>query len=107
MITSLEKQTRGSEHRDACGNQSTNVAPVQNSFLSHISALSLFLLGIFLLLTNRWFTEVDDECAIIDRAARPILQTIRLYLSGAGEHEHPPLYDLILHGWLQLTRGEQ
>src|SRR5579862_5917545 len=75
--------------------------------LNRLHLLLLFLLGASLLLSNRWFTEVDDECAIIDGAARPILQSIRLYLSGAGEHEHPPLYDLILHGWLQLTRGEQ
>lgn len=65
------------------------------------------LLGAALLLTNRWFTEVDDECAIIDRAAQPIIHTINLYLSGAGQHEHPPLYDLVLHVWLRLTGGEQ
>lgn len=78
-----------------------------SSFLHLLPDLSLFLLGACLLLTNRRFTEVDDECAIIDRAAQPMLQTIRLYLGGAGWHEHPPLYDFILHGWLQLTRGEQ
>jgi hypothetical protein len=75
--------------------------------LNRLHLLLLFLLGASLLLSNRWFTEVDDECAIIDGAARPIFQTIGLYLSGAGEHEHPPLYDLILHGWLQLTHGKQ
>jgi hypothetical protein len=57
--------------------------------------------------TNRWFTEVDDECRIVDLAARPLLNTIRLFLYGAGEHEHPPLYDLILHLWLRLTGGEE
>ena len=56
--------------------------------------------------TNRWFTAVDDECAIIDRAARPVSDTVRLFLTGAGMHEHPPLYDLLLHGWLRLTGGE-
>jgi Dolichyl-phosphate-mannose-protein mannosyltransferase len=63
------------------------------------------LLGIALMLTNRWFPAVDDECAIIDRAAQPISYTAHLYLFGVGEHEHPPLYDLILHGWLCLTGG--
>jgi hypothetical protein len=55
--------------------------------------------------SNRWFTEVDDECAIIDLAASPVSRTLHLYFSGAGLHEHPPLYDIFLHGWLLLTRG--
>jgi len=62
--------------------------------------------AVALLVTDRWFPAVDDECAIIDRAAQPVRQTLQLYFSGAGEHEHPPLYDLILHGWLRLTGGE-
>lgn len=76
-------------------------------FSRGLDSLLLFLLGLGLLLTNRWFTAVDDECAIIDRAAQPFFEIVRLYILGAGEHEHPPLYDLILHGWLLLTRGEQ
>lgn len=78
-----------------------------DSGLHRLHVLILFLLGASLFLTNLWFTEVDDECAIIDAAARPISQTVRVYVFGAGEHEHPPLYDLILHEWLQLTRGER
>ena len=78
-----------------------------DSSLNRLHVLILFLLGASLFLTNPWFTEVDDECAIIDAAARPISQTVRLYVTGVGEHEHPPLYDLILHGWLKLTRGER
>ena len=70
--------------------------------------LSLFLLPALaasLIATNRWFTVIDDEAFIIDRAAKPARQTIQLFLSGVGEHQHPPLYDLILHGWLRLTNG--
>ena len=70
--------------------------------------LSLFLLpalAVSLIATNRWFTVIDDEAFIIDRAAKPARQTIQLFLSGVGEHQHPPLYDLILHGWLRLTNG--
>ena len=78
-----------------------------DSGLNRLQVLVLLLLGASLFLTNPWFTEVDDECAIIDAAARPISQTVRLYVTGVGEHEHPPLYDLILHGWLRLTRGER
>ncbi len=55
--------------------------------------------------SNPWFTPVDDEIAIIDVAAKPAFATIKLFLSGGGQHEHPPLSDLILHGWLLLTNG--
>jgi hypothetical protein len=64
-------------------------------------------LGLSMVLTDRWFTEVDDECAIIDVAAHPVRGTLQVFLSGAGQHEHPPLYDLILHGWLRLTAGAE
>jgi hypothetical protein len=74
---------------------------------SHARVLAFFVLGLALFLTNRWFPAADDECAIIDRAAQPVLQTVRLYVLGYGEHEHPPLYDVILHGWLRLTDGQQ
>jgi Dolichyl-phosphate-mannose-protein mannosyltransferase len=63
------------------------------------------VMGVALLATNRWFTIVDDECAIIDRAARPVRDIAQPFLRGAGMHEHPPLYDLLLHGWLRLTAG--
>jgi hypothetical protein len=64
-------------------------------------------LGVLLVFTNRWYTEVDDECTIIDRAAKSVYQTLELFLRGDGEHEHPPLYDIILHGWLRLTGGNE
>jgi hypothetical protein len=92
------------EEHGASGNKTKGFAPF---YLNGLQAFLLFLLGASLLLTNRWFPAVDDECAIIDRAAQPILQTIRLYLHGGGEHEHPPLYDLIVHGWLRVTGGQQ
>ena len=62
-----------------------------------------FLLAGILLSTNRWLTEVDDECAIIDRASQSVSQTLGLYFHGVGQHEHPPLFDILLHGWLRLT----
>jgi hypothetical protein len=65
----------------------------------------LFALGIAIAATNKWFTAVDDEVSIIGRAAAPVSSTIHLFLSGAGQHEHPPLYDILLHGWLRLTNG--
>jgi Dolichyl-phosphate-mannose-protein mannosyltransferase len=64
-------------------------------------------LGAMLVWTNPWFTVVDDEWAIIDRAAKPVSQTLRLFLRGIGEHEHPPLYDIILHVWLRISAGNE
>jgi Dolichyl-phosphate-mannose-protein mannosyltransferase len=107
MSASLSSQTPASQSDPVYGKKGKESTLYQGTYRNGLQVTLLFLLGASLLLTNRWFTEVDDECAIIDRAAQPIFQTVRLYLSGAGEHEHPPLYDVILHGWLQLTRGEQ
>ena len=107
MSIFISSQTRVSDKENVSGNQGGKSLLLHDLYLNGAQAFLLLLLGASLLLTNRWFTEVDDECAIIDRAAQPILRTVGLYLSGGGEHEHPPLYDLILHGWLQLTRGEQ
>jgi hypothetical protein len=98
--------TRAFQDQGSCKKSRQFLLSLRSS-QNRLHGLLLFLLGVSLILTNRWFTEVDDECAIIDRAAQPFLHTIRLYLSGTGEHEHPPLYDLILHGWLRLTGGEQ
>jgi hypothetical protein len=75
--------------------------PVDRALLAASLAL-----GAALLASDHWFTAVDDECAIIGRATLPAYQTIRLYTQGIGEHEHPPLYDLILHLWLRITSGE-
>jgi hypothetical protein len=66
----------------------------------------LVIFGAILVATNPWFTMVDDEIAIIDVAAKPVLHTVGTFLGGAGQHEHPPLSDLILHGWLRLTGGD-
>jgi hypothetical protein len=62
-----------------------------------------FILGVLLILTNRWIGEVDDEITIIDHAVKPVSLSVRLFLRGVGGHELPPLYDIILHGWLRLT----
>jgi hypothetical protein len=68
-------------------------------------AIALAVLGAIMMARNPWFTPVDDEIAIIDLAAKPAYATIKLFVSGGGQHEHPPLSDLILHGWLWLTSG--
>src|ERR1700730_11136433 len=90
-----------------------SLSAIFESYPAHIKEgsgerLSVFLLPVVvisMLASNSWVTALDDECAIIDRAAKPVHETIQLFLRGVGEHEHPPLYDLLLHGWLRLTGG--
>ena len=90
-----------------------SLSAISESYPAHIKEgsgerLSMFLLPVVvisMLASNSWVTALDDECAIIDRAAKPVHETIQLFFRGVGEHEHPPLYDLLLHGWLRLTGG--
>jgi hypothetical protein len=54
--------------------------------------------------TNTHFAILDDESTIIAIAAHPVLPTIKLFLSGRSQHEHPPASDILLHLWLAATR---
>jgi hypothetical protein len=88
----------------------TAVSKPGPSFLRHFGsdtwvAIVLVVFGAILMASNPWFTPVDDEVTIIDAAARPALATMKVFLNGGVQHEHPPLSDLILHGWLALTNG--
>src|SRR5579872_2683130 len=67
--------------------------------------LPLLLLGIGLVASNNYFTFIDDETWILDAAMQPVRTTMGLFLSGTGQHEHPPLYDIVLHFWLRWTGG--
>lgn len=58
-------------------------------------AIVLLAFGAILMASNRWFTPVDDEVAIIDVAATPAVATMKLFLGGGRQHAHPPLYDLV------------
>jgi len=80
--------------------------PARSGEASYFALLvPLILLGVALFVSDRYFTYIDDECYIIDMAARPAFHTVRLYLQGAGPLGHPPLFDLILHVWLRVTHG--
>jgi hypothetical protein len=68
-------------------------------------AIALAIYGAVLMATNPWFTAVDDELVITDVAHEPILQTVKVFFGGKGQHEHPPLSDFVLHAWLRLTDG--
>ena len=65
----------------------------------------LLLLGIGLVTTNNSVTIIDDESLILDAATNPVRTTLGLFFSGTGQHQHPPLYDIILHFWLRWTGG--
>lgn len=70
------------------------------------SLVALVGLGVALVLTNSHFTFIDDETTIIYGAAQPAARILGDFLRGTGMHEHPPLYDLLLHGWMLLA-GER
>jgi hypothetical protein len=87
--------------------QDANLGSPEKRRIRFLTGAALFTIVVSLFSTNKWFTAVDDECDILGRAAQPALQTIKLYLYNAAKLEHPPLYDLILHGWLRLTGGQE
>jgi len=71
----------------------------------------LALLGIvalealWLLALSRWLTVFEDEANIVFTSSMPPLEVAHAFLRGEGLHEHPPLWDLLLHGWITLTGG--
>jgi hypothetical protein len=64
------------------------------------------MLGLVMVVSDPYFTFIEDEVRVISAAASPVGQTANLFIHGTGQHEHPPLYDLLLHGWLQITSGQ-
>jgi hypothetical protein len=76
--------------------------------LARLATALVFVFVFFAFLaTDRWFSIVDDETAIVDAARRSPALTIERFWSGAGEHEHPPLSDLLLHFWIGVGGGAQ
>ena len=63
----------------------TELSVPKPSVLRHLGSetritLVLLAFGAILMASNRWFTPVDDEVAIIDVAATPALTTMKLFL---------------------------
>src|ERR1019366_8887874 len=81
--------------------------PILNQKRKEIArqVIPLLLFGAALIGSNRNFTFIDDEVWILDGAAQPVRTTLALFRAGLGQHEHPPLYDILLHFWLRWTGG--
>ncbi len=78
----------------------------QNKALDTLVIVMVLLgLGMAMMISNRWFTFIDDEIAMLLDATIPAQQTIHSFTDGTGLHRHPPLYDLLLAGWLRLSGG--
>jgi hypothetical protein len=67
--------------------------------------MPLLLCGAALIGSASTFTIIDDEARILGAAAQPLRTTLALFWSGVGQHEHPPLYDILLHFFLRSTGG--
>jgi len=62
--------------------------------------------GFFLFLTNPRVTVFEDEAKYIAAAHRSAGEILASFTAGGrGDFAHPPLPDLLLHGWLRSTGG--
>lgn len=71
------------------------------------TGLVLTLALVAFLGTDQWFTILDDETSIVTSARAPVSATVGAFWNGQGQHEHPPLTDLLLHWWLPLGGAAQ
>jgi hypothetical protein len=70
------------------------------------SLLTLGIMAVYAVVmasTNGSITMLDDESKTITIAGHPVLPTLKLFVSGRGQHEHPPVSDILLHLWLEAT----
>jgi len=54
------------------------------------------------LVSDPWFAVLEDEANIVTLAREPAGKTIAAFINGTGQHEHPPVSDLLLHLWLPI-----
>ena len=62
------------------------------------------MLGSALAYTNRWLTLTNDEASALSAAAQNVTTILSAARSTVG-NAHPPLYELMLHVWLWISRG--
>jgi hypothetical protein len=65
---------------------------------------AVLLLGAAMVATDSYFTFIDDEATILMTANKPVRETLKVFLTRGGEHEHPPLADILFHFWLPVGR---
>jgi hypothetical protein len=63
----------------------------------------LLLLAAAFFATEPFFTHVDDEVWVIHEAAQPVGRLLGNLVAGLPRHPHPPLFDLVMTGWVRLT----
>ncbi len=71
-------------------------------------ALEFFVLlglGTMLLATNARVTFIDDEVSFLNGAVAPVSRIFGTIWKSSASVDHPPLGDIILHCWLNLTGG--
>jgi uncharacterized membrane protein len=81
-------------------------ASISNCSSRLLAAVLLLMLGAAMVFSDPYFTFFDDEVQIISAAANPVAETMDLFIRGTGQFEHPPLYDLLLHGWERITGSQ-
>jgi len=67
--------------------------------------MPLLALGVALIVSNRYFSFVDNEVRSLDFASLPARTLFSRFFYGGGQLETSPLYGVILHFWLRLTAG--
>ena len=73
---------------------------------ANLKAVILLIVALFAFIgSDRYFTFLEDETAIVNAARQPAAQTLALFWVGQGQHEHPPLSDVLLHFWLPIGRS--
>jgi hypothetical protein len=72
---------------------------------TRVALAVVILYGFALLLTNDGITVFDDEATIVFHAGMTPWEVIQSFLWREGQHEHPPLFDIFLSAWLDVTGG--
>jgi hypothetical protein len=65
---------------------------------------AVLLLGAAMVATDSHFTFIDDEAAILMQANKPVMETVKAFLTQREESEHPPFSDILFHFWLPVGR---